>query len=213
MSFDISVTGDVRKLRRDLTGLQYQAVPKVTARSLNRTANSAKTASVKHIAPLMNSRQAAVRRRIETHKANARQLWAVLVARGRSLQLIDFVVGSKKPTQQPGGKRGVVRAKVYGKVRTLHQAFIAPVKRGSAKTTVYLRKTAKRLPLKMLYGPGIKQLFKQKENDRIMQAKVREVFPREFERNMIFALKRLKMPLSRPPTGAPKARHFASDRI
>ena len=91
----------------------------------------------------------------------------------------------------------MVRAKVYGKVRTLHQAFIAPVKRGSPKTTVYLRKTAKRLPLKMLYGPGIKQLFKQKENDRIMQAKVREVFPREFEQNMIFALKRLKMPLSR----------------
>lgn len=194
MSFDISVTGDVKKLRRDLSNMQHHAVPRVTARSLNRTANSAKTASVKHISPLMNSRQAAVKRRILTHKAYPKQLWAMLVAHGRNLPLIDFVVGSKKPTQQQGGKRGVVRAKVYGKIRTLHQAFIAPVKRGSAKTTVYLRKTAKRLPLKMLFGPGITQLFKQKENDLIMQAKVRETFPREFKRNMAFDLKRFKTP-------------------
>lgn len=192
MSFDISVTGDLRRLRRDFGTLQHNVMPQVTARSLNRTAESAKTASVKHIAPLMNSRQSAIKRRILTQKAHPKQLWALLIAQGRSIQLIEFVVGSKQPTQQQGGKRGVVRARVYGKIRTLHQAFIAPVKRGSAQTAVYLRKSVKRLPLKMLYGPGITQLFKQQENDSIMQAKVREMFPREFERNMAFVLKRFK---------------------
>ena len=117
-----------------------------------------------------------------------------MVARDRALQLIEFVVGSKKPTQQPGGKRGLVRAKVYGKTRTLSKAFIAPRKRGSSKTTVYIRKSGKRLPLKMLYGPGIMQLFRQRENDQIMQAKVQERFPVEFARNLAFYLNRYKQP-------------------
>ncbi len=161
-------------------------------RTLNRVANSAKVASARHIAPQMNSRQAAVKRRIETRKATHKTLWATLVARDRALQLIEFVIGSKKPTQQPGGKRGVVRAKVYGKTRTLNQAFIAPRRRGSSKTTVYMRKSGKRLPLKMLYGPGIMQLFKQRENDQVMQMKVLERFPIEFRRNLDFYINRIK---------------------
>ena len=138
-----------------------------------------------------------MKRRIETRKAQinkgmGKQLWATLVARDRALQLIEFVVGSKKPTQQPGGKRGLVRAKVYGKTRTLSDAFIAPRKRGSSKTTVYVRKSRKRLPLKMLFGPGIMQLFRQRENDQIMQRRVQERFEPEFHRNLAFYLNRNK---------------------
>ena len=192
MTFDISVTHDLKQLRRKLTALEREVAPQATVRTLNRVANSAKVASAKHIAPKMNSRQAAVKRRIETQKATRKTLWATLVARDRALQLIEFVVGSKKPTQQPGGKRGVVRAKVYGKTRTLNKAFIAPRRRGSSKTTVYMRKSGKRLPLKMLYGPGIMQLFRQRENDQVMQMKVLERFPIEFRRNLDFYINRFK---------------------
>jgi len=194
MAFDITVQNDLKKLRRGLNALETKVAPQATIRTLNRVAESAKVASARHIAPQMNSRQAAVKRRIETRKATFKQLWATLVARDRALQLIEFVVGSKKPTQQPGGKRGLVRAKVYGKTRTLSKAFIAPRKRGSSKTTVYIRKSGKRLPLKMLYGPGIMQLFRQRENDQIMQAKVQERFPLEFARNLAFYLNRYKQP-------------------
>lgn len=194
MAFDITVQNDLKKLRRGLNALETKVAPQATIRTLNRVAESAKVASARHIAPQMNSRQAAVKRRIVTRKATFKQLWATLVARDRALQLIEFVVGSKKPTQQPGGKRGLVRAKVYGKTRTLSKAFIAPRKRGSSKTTVYIRKSGKRLPLKMLYGPGIMQLFRQRENDQIMQAKVQERFPTEFSRNLAFYLNRYKQP-------------------
>lgn len=194
MAFDITVQNDLKKLRRGLNALETKVAPQATIRTLNRVAESAKVASARHIAPQMNSRQAAVKRRIETRKATFKQLWSTLVARDRALQLIEFVVGSKKPTQQPGGKRGLVRAKVYGKTRTLSKAFIAPRKRGSSKTTVYIRKSGKRLPLKMLYGPGIMQLFRQRENDQIMQAKVQERFPTEFARNLAFYLNRYKQP-------------------
>ena len=194
MAFDVTVQHDLKKLRRGLNALETKVAPQATIRTLNRVAESAKVASARHIAPQMNSRQAAVKRRIETRKATFKQLWATLVARDRALQLIEFVVGSKKPTQQPGGKRGLVRAKVYGKTRTLSKAFIAPRKRGSSKTTVYVRKSGKRLPLKMLYGPGIMQLFRQRENDQIMQAKVQERFEPEFARNLAFYLNRYKQP-------------------
>lgn len=192
MAFDITIENDLKQLKRGLTALETKVAPKATLRTLNRVAESAKVASARHIAPQMNSRQAAIKRRIETRKATFKKLWVTLIARDRALPLIEFVVGSKKPTQQAGGKRGVVRAKVYGKTRTLTNAFIAPRKRGSNKTTVYMRKTSKRLPLKMLFGPGIMQLFKQKENDQIMQAKVQERFAPEFNNNLKFYLRRMR---------------------
>jgi hypothetical protein len=192
MSFDITIQHDLKKLMQGLNTLETKVAPQATVRTLNRVAESAKVASAKHIAPQMNSRQAAVKRRIETRKATFKTLWATLVARDRALQLIEFVVGSKKPTQQVGGKRGLVRAKVYGKTRTLSKAFIAPRRRCSSKTTVYMRKSGKRLPLKMLYGPGIMQLFRQRENDQVMQMKVLERFPVEFRRNLDFYISRLK---------------------
>lgn len=192
MSFDITIQHDLKKLRRQLNTLETKVAPQATVRTLNRVAESAKVASAKHIAPQMNSRQAAVKRRIVTQKATFKRLWATLVARDRALQLIEFVVGSKKPTQQPGGKRGLVKVKKYGKVSTLSNAFIAPRRSGSSKTTVYMRKSGDHLPLKLLYGPGIMQLFRQRENDAIMQAKVKERFPIEFARNLKFYINRFK---------------------
>ena len=194
MPFDVTIQHDLKKLKQQLNTLETKVAPQATIRTLNRVAESAKVASARHIAPQMNSRQAAVKRRIETRKATAKMLWATLVASERALQLIEFVVGSKKPTQQPGGKRGLVKAKVYGKTRTLSKAFIAPRRSGSRKTTVYIRTSPKRKPLKLLYGPGIMQLFRQKENDQVMQAKVRERFPIEFARNLLFYINRYKRP-------------------
>jgi hypothetical protein len=192
MSFDVTVQHDLKKLRRSLNTLESKVTPQATIRTLNRVAESAKVASARHIAPKMNSRQAGVKRRIQTQKASFKRLWATLVARDRALQLIEFVVGSKKPTQQQGGKRGLVKAKVYGKTRTLSNAFIAPRKSGSSKTTVYMRTSGKRTPLKLMYGPGIMQLFRQRENDTIMQAKAKERFPIEFARNLAFYINRFK---------------------
>ena len=194
MAFDVTVQHDLKELKRQLRDLETKVAPQATIRTLNRVAESAKVASARHIAPQMNSRQAAVKRRIETQRATFKRLWATLVARDRALQLIEFVVGSRKPTQQPGGKRGLVKAKVYGKTRTLSKAFIAPRRSGSSKTTVYMRTSPKRRPLKLLYGPGIMQLFRQKENDQVMQAKVRERFPIEFARNLLFYINRYKRP-------------------
>ena len=192
MPVDISVERDLKSLRRGLRALEKEVVPQATVRTLNRVAESAKTVSARHIAPQMGSRQAGIKRRIETRRASVRRLWATLVASDRPLHLIEFVVGSKKPTQQPGGKRGQVKAKAWGKTKTYRGAFIAPRKKGSGSTEVYVRKSGKRLPLKLLFGPGIMQLFRQRENATIMEAKVKERLPKEFMQNLTFYLSRIK---------------------
>ena len=192
MPFDITVQHDLKKLQRDLSALERKALPQATVRTLNRVAESARVASGKHIAKQMGSRQAGVKRRIKVQKASFKRLWATLTAHGKSLPLIEFVVGSKKATQQPGGKRGRVRAKLFGKTRTYQNAFIAPRKAGESKTTVYERKGKKRLPVFMRFGPGIASLFRSKQNDAILQAKVRERFAVEFARNLAFYVERIR---------------------
>ena len=192
MPVDISVERDLKSLRRGLRALEKEVVPQATVRTLNRVAESAKVASTRHIAPQMGSRQAGIKRRIETRRASVRRLWATLVASDRPLHLIEFVVGSRKPTQQPGGKRGQVKAKAWGKTKTYRGAFIAPRKKGSSSTEVYVRKSGKRLPLKLLFGPGIMQLFRQRENATLMEAKVKERLPKEFMQNLTFYLSRIR---------------------
>ena len=194
MSIDITIQGDLKKLNRSLKDLQHDTYPKVAARTLNRVAESAKIAGAKHIASQIQSRQASVKRRIETRKSSYKKLWAELVAHGRPLQLIEFVVGSKKPTQQPGGKRRVVKTKVFGKRKTYKQAFIAPRRAGDSNTTIYVRKGNKRKPLRMMFGPGIKQLFKREDNLMLMESKVKERLTNEFICNAKFYIAKQTRP-------------------
>ena len=85
MTFDITIRHNLKKLMRSLNTLENKVVPETTVRILNRMAESAKVANAKHIAPKMNSRQAAVKRRIERRKATFKTLRATLVARDRAL--------------------------------------------------------------------------------------------------------------------------------
>jgi hypothetical protein len=191
MTLDINIQHDLQKLQRDLSALEHKAAPRATVRTLNRLADNAKTASSKNIAKELGSRQAGVKRRISTRKATFNQLWATLVAHGRGLQMIEFVVGSKKPTQQSGGKRGLVRTKIFGKSKTYKQAFIAPRRKGDSKTAVYVRKGKARSPIRMMFGPGIEALFKARGNDEIMQKTVRDRFSTEFARNLAFYVNKM----------------------
>jgi len=191
MTLDISIQQDLQKLQRDLSVLEHRAAPKATVRTLNTLAERSKTASSKNISKDLGSRQAGVKRRITTRKATFKQLWATLVAHGRGLQMIEFVVGSKKPTQQAGGKRGLVRTNIFGQRKSYKQAFIAPRRSGDSKTAVYVRKGKARSPVRMMFGPGIEALFKAQKNDQIMQKVVRDRFAKEFARNLSFYVKRM----------------------
>jgi len=90
MPFNISVQHDLKKLRRSLTALETQNLPQATVSTLNRLAESTKVANSRHIVPKMNSRQAAVKRRIETRKAQQKcpgPRWCAATVRCSSLSL------------------------------------------------------------------------------------------------------------------------------
>ncbi len=55
-----------------------------------------------------------------------------------------------------------------------------------------MRKSGKRLPLKQLFGPGIMQLFKQRENQAIMEKTVFEKLASEFSRNLDYYIRRIR---------------------
>ena len=77
-----------------------------------------------------------------------------------------------------------VKTKVFGKKETYPNAFITYKRRGSNKKAVYERKTRKKYPLQMLFGPGIASLFARPENEAVMQRTVRGRFAKEFTRNI-----------------------------
>ena len=183
MSLNISIESDLKKFQKQLNAFERDAYPKAVARTLNRVAASSKSASAKHIAPLMNAKQADVKRRMIENKAYPRKLWASITAKGNAIKLIAF-----KARQT---SKGVV-AKAWGKTKLYKHTFISPVKRGSSTNAVYVRKTRRSLPVKQLWGPGIAQLFKKQENINIMKLVVSNRLPIEFKNNLQFYVSRLK---------------------
>ncbi len=183
MSFNISIQSDLKQLQKQLTALEREAYPKAVARTLNRVASSAKVASAKHIAPMMNAKQADIKRRMIEEKAYPKKLWVSIIASGSALKLIAFKARRTA--------KGVV-AKAWGVNKLYRGTFIAPVKHGSSNNAVYTRKTKHSLPVKQLWGPGVVQLFKKPENITIMQDIVRMRLSTEFKNNINFYASRLR---------------------
>jgi len=183
MSFEISITSELKQLQKQLTNLERNAYPKAVARTLNRIASSAKVASSKHIAPQMNAKQADIKRRMYDEKAYPKKLWASIIASGSPLKLIAF-----KARQTA---KGVV-SKAWGVNKLYKHTFIAPVRHGSSANAVYVRKSSHTLPVKQLWGPGIAQLFKRPENITIMQTTVTQRLTTEFKNNLNYYVSRLK---------------------
>ncbi len=183
MTFSISIESNLKILQKQLSTLEREVYPKAVARTLNRIASSAKSASSKHIAPLMNAKQSDIKRRMREEKAFPKKLWTSIIASGSPLKLIAF-----KARQIA---KGVV-AKAWGVNKLYKHTFIAPVRRGSSNNAVYVRKTKHSLPVKALYGPGIAQLFKKPENLIIMQDTVRMRLAPEFKNNIQYYASRIK---------------------
>lgn len=179
--FEISIESELKQLSKQLGVLEKDAYPKAAARTINRVASSARSASGKHIAPQMNAKQADIKRNMVIEKAYKNKLWASITAIGKPLKLIAFKARATA--------KGVV-AKAWNVSKLYRGTFIAHIKHGNASHTVYKRKTKHSLPVKALYGPGIAQLFKRPENIEIMQSKVEQRLEKEFKNNMQFYVRR-----------------------
>jgi hypothetical protein len=183
MSFNISIESDLKKFHKQLNALERDAYPQAVARTLNRVSSSVRSASAKHIAPMMNAKQSDIKRNMVIEKAYKNKLWATITAIGKPLKLIAF-----KARQTA---KGVV-AKAWNINKLYRGTFIAPVRRGSSNNAVYTRKTKHSLPVKALYGPGIAQLFKKSENIQIMTSTVKQRLVNEFKNNIQYYASRIR---------------------
>lgn len=109
---------------------------------------------------------------------------------GQRIRLIHF--GAKEKSTKRAGKQGVA-VKVWGQRKVYKSAFVAPVKySGGATDGVFVRSTAKSLPIKQLYGPGAAREAERHEADVIAKfnAEMVAILPNQLKFNISKAMAR-----------------------
>lgn len=194
MTLILYVKNDLRNAEKYLTDVQKKAVPKAAARSINRTATKVNKISVRVVADRIGLKQKYVKRGIGIDvKATRTRLYSAVTARGKPINLIEFLAPSKQKVGAFKKKKGVI-AKPYGIQKTFVGTFIG---RGqtSGKLLVLTRKQPKqsgRLPIKGKAGPSIPKTFVRKEIASVMKLEASRTWKKEFEHNMQFYLGEIK---------------------
>jgi hypothetical protein len=138
-------------------------VPLALSRALNRSAQTARSESVRQVRDQYTAKAKTVRDTIRITKANPNQLQAKITSIGSPLRLYNFKVSPKKPSPKRTTPINVEVKK--GSSKSLPGAFVANVKNGN--TGVFSRVSSARLPIKQLYGPAVPIMM---NNDDVVNA-------------------------------------------
>ena len=166
---EIKVTG-VEEIEKKLGNLKSKA-PTVVCRAINRAAQKARTETKREVANKYFISQGDVLKTIRLTKASTANLSAQLTSKGGPIALSKFKVSPKRGVNRT--KRGyspsVYKAGVEksGGMKPLSgspKAFIAGF--SSGHSGVMTRISARRLPLKQLYGPAVPSMIK---NDEVIE--------------------------------------------
>lgn len=166
---EIKVTG-VEEIEKKLGNLKSKA-PTVVCRAINRAAQKARTETKREVANKYFISQGDVLKTIRLTKASTANLSAQLTSKGGPIALSKFKVSPKRGVKRT--KRGyspsVYKAGVEksGGMKPLSgspKAFIAGF--SSGHSGVMTRISARRLPLKQLYGPAVPPMIK---NDEVIE--------------------------------------------
>lgn len=176
--FDYSVKDNIRDVVRDLGAVNDLVIDKAIVRTLNRVITSCKGAGVKAMAKDMGLKQKTIRPKLTLHKASRFQQEAQIVPARKWFRLVHF-----DAVQTAAG----VSANAWGARKIYPGTFLANVAAGAGRTEgVFVRKTAERLPIRQLYGPGISQTFARPHILKVLENKADERFEKEMEANLRF---------------------------
>lgn len=140
---------DATQVKAGLEALGAEA-PRATMRAINRTLDSVQTQAVRGIAQDLGVIQRVVRETLRIYRATRASLRGSLQARGKRIALMDF-----KARQTRAG----VSYTMQGTRKVAAHTFIAKMRSGH--TGVFMRKGAKRLPVKELFGPSVPHVFRK----------------------------------------------------
>ena len=165
---EIKVTG-VKELEKKLGNLKSKA-PLVLARAINRAAQKAKTETKREVAAKYFISQGDVLKTVTLSKASTAKLSAELKSKGGPIALSKFKVSPNRGVKRTKRgyspsvyKAGVEKAGGMKPLSGNPKAFLASM--GSGHSGVMTRKSARRLPIKQLYGPAVPSMIK---NDGVL---------------------------------------------
>lgn len=144
----------IEKLEKILGNTPKQ-IPIVTARAINRAAESARTNASRSARETYIIKHKDVISTIKIKKANPNDLQADIKSRGFANKLINFKVNPNKP--QPKRKRPLVLSVKRGSQKTMRNGFVAQM--SSGHVNVFTRVSKRRLPVQGHFGPSIPQML------------------------------------------------------
>lgn len=166
----ISIQDDLHELRRTLTELQRQAIPIALPTALNRTGRQMESHGVKVVAKSMGVRQKSVRERIHRTIARRQSPYFRFDAYGKKVNIASFR-GARQT------KKGV-SSSAFGRRRVYPRTFL-----NKSGKTAFKRVGKSRLPIRPIWGPGIRREFERHRTE------IEAVAVRNFRPNMIDALR------------------------
>lgn len=179
----IVVSLDERALG-DITSFLQRApkkVPVIISRTLNRTLDMTKAEQVRRARDTYEIKAGKLRENYRVKKSNPGSLFGEIVSSGSPIALEHFKLSSKRRSKTP-----LKAAVKKGGLKTLgRRAFIAYQ---DGHGGAFARKTAKRIPIKRLYGLSAPQMLGEEGILEYLtgysQEKFNERFQHEFEREM-----------------------------
>jgi hypothetical protein len=166
----LNVSVDVREADKMLSFTEREALPKATARAINKTASSVQSMAIKLIAKDIGITQKDVRKSLHISKARWTKPEASIFASGKRIPIMAL-----KARQT---KAGVTYRSKLGGRGAIPGAFIATMKSGH--TSVFKRLTKKRNPMIRLYGPSIPKVFIDAALTKAMEHHAAERFDKVF---------------------------------
>lgn len=161
-------------------------INKVLVRSLNRTAQMAKTSQNRLIRQGYNVPAQEVRTRISLRKSSVSNLEAVILNRTGRVSLSKFKVSKQTPGHY---KENLKIAVKKGSLKDLKGAFWANYKNNTDKMGLYVRTGRERSSLEKLYGPSVYQMGTTEENKEIILKEANENLKKRIEHEILRELK------------------------
>lgn len=154
-----------------------EKIPIVTARAINRSAESAKTQAGRSVRETYVIKQKDVTSTIKIKKAYPADLSAQIKSTGSALEIMKFKVRANRPLPTRG-KYAVVSVK-KGSSKMINGSFVIGM--GNGHTNVFTRVSKKRLPIRGHYGPSIPQMLGNENVVSKVEDKAMEVLETRLE--------------------------------
>lgn len=182
MATMFSLTFSIEAALKQMGVVMNGRIPQAIARGINRTADSEKTVMSRGVAQDLGIKVGVAKEAIKVQRATPTRLVARVMAKGARIPLIDL--NAKGPEPSRGRGQGV-SYRVQGKTTRIPNAFIATVGRGRHRG-VFVRKGARRLPIRKLFGASIAHVFEK--HIPLGEARRNEVLVKNVQHEIEFAL-------------------------